>query len=73
MIEEITFSELNLYDKAAEIVVCASVKEDYVEECKAIWQRQAALINDTFTHSLVQAAFALLMLFYLCRYAECRI
>ena len=57
--------ELSLYDKTTSIVVCTSIKEDYANECKVIWDRQSTIINKTFTSTLIYAIFALLLFIYL--------
>ena len=57
--------ELSLYDKTTSIVVCTSIKEEYANECKVIWDRQSTIINKTFTSTLIFAIFALLLFIYL--------
>ena len=57
--------ELSLYDKTTSIVVCTSIKEEYANECKVIWDRQSTIINKTFTSTLIYAIFALLLFIYL--------
>ena len=57
--------ELSLYDKTTSIIVCTSIKNEYIAECKAKWDRQAAIVNDTFTEALFFAVLALLLLIYL--------
>lgn len=56
--------ELSLYDKTT-IVVCTSVKDAYVDECKVTWDRQESIVNDTFTSTLIYVIIALLLLIYL--------
>lgn len=47
------------------MVICTSVKESYVDECKATWDRQAAIINRIFASVLTCIVVALIMLVYL--------
>ena len=56
--------ELLLYDKTT-IVVCTSVKDAYVDECKVAWDRQESIVNDTFTSTLIYVIIALLLFIYL--------
>lgn len=53
--------EIPLHD----IVVCTSVKDAYVNECKALWNKQAAIVSETFAIVLICVVFALLLLIYL--------
>lgn len=53
--------EIQLHD----IVVCTSVKDSYVNECKALWEKQAAIVSETFAIVLICVVFALLLLIYL--------
>ncbi len=57
--------ELSLYDMTPSIVICTSVKEAYVNECKVVWDRQAAVVYDTFKIALICVIAALLLLIYL--------
>ncbi len=57
--------ELYRYDKTSSIVICTSVKEDYVNECKVLWDRQANIVYDTFKIALISVIAALLLLVYL--------
>ena len=57
--------ELSLYDKTTSIVVCTSIKEEYANECKVIWDRQSTLINETFTLTLIYVIIALILFIYL--------
>ncbi len=57
--------ELSLYDKTASIVVCTSVKESYVNECKVIWNRQASVVHETFKIAFSCVVASLLLLIYL--------
>jgi len=57
--------ELSLYDEKTSIVVCTSVKEAYVDECKVVWDRQSAMVNETFTTAVVYVVLALLLFIYL--------
>ena len=56
--------ELSLYDKTT-IVVCTSVKDAYVDECKVAWDRQESIVNDTFASTLIYVIIALLLFIYL--------
>lgn len=47
------------------MVICTSVKESYVDECKATWDRQSAMIKKIFASVLTCAAVALILLVYL--------
>ena len=47
------------------MVICTSVKESYVDECKATWDRQSAMIKKIFASVLTCAAIALILLVYL--------
>ncbi len=57
--------ELSLYDMTPSIVICTSVKEAYVNECKVVWDRQATVVHDTFKIALICVIAALLLLIYL--------
>lgn len=57
--------ELSLYDKTTSIVVCTSIKEAYVDECKVVWNRQENIVNDTFALTLIYVIIALLLFIYL--------
>ena len=57
--------ELSLYDKSTSIVVCTSIKEAYVDECKVVWDRQENIVNDTFASTLIYVIIALLLFVYL--------
>ena len=57
--------ELSLYDKTTSIVVCTSVKDAYVDECKVVWDRQENIVNDTFALTLIYVIIALLLFIYL--------
>ncbi len=57
--------ELYRYDKTSSIVICTSVKEDYVNECKVLWDRQANIVYDTFKIALICVIAALLLFVYL--------
>ena len=59
------FDELSLYDMTPSIVICTSVKEAYVNECKVVWDRQATVVHDTFKIALICVIAALLLLIYL--------
>ncbi len=55
---------LSLYDKTT-IVVCTSVKDAYVDECKVAWDRQESVVNNTFASTLIYVILALLLFIYL--------
>jgi hypothetical protein len=60
-----SIEEILPYDKTSNITIVTSVKEDYVAECKTVWERQASIINDTVKHSLAYSVIALILLVYL--------
>jgi len=55
---------LSLYDKTT-IVVCTSVKDAYVDECKVAWDRQESVVNNTFASTLIYVILAFLLFIYL--------
>ena len=57
--------EIFSYDKTTSITICTSVKEAYVNECKEVWDRQYAIVKETFVTLLVCAVISLLLLVYL--------
>lgn len=57
--------EIVLYDSTSTIIICCSVNEEAVAEYKAIWELQEGIVIDTFTHTIICAVVALLMLIYL--------
>ena len=57
--------EVSQFDKTSKITVCTNIKETYLEDCKVIWERQAAIVNDTFTEALFLVILAVLILIYL--------
>ena len=57
--------EIFSYDKTTSITICTSVKEAYVNECKEVWDRQSAIVKETFVTLLVCAVISLLLLVYL--------
>jgi len=57
--------EIAAYDNESTIIISCSVNEDTVAETKAIWELQEAIVTDTFTHTAVCAAVALMTLIYL--------
>ncbi len=58
-------NELSLYDKTTSIIVCTSIKEAYVNECKVVWDRQATVVHDTFKNAFICVIATLLLLIYL--------
>ncbi len=57
--------ELSLYDETTSIVVCTSVKDEYVDKCAVVWNEQAAIVYDTFTVTAIYVVLALLLFIYL--------
>lgn len=57
--------EIVIHDKTSTIIISCNVKEDAVAEYKAIWELQEGIVIDTFTHTIICAVVALLMLIYL--------
>ncbi len=57
--------ELLSYDNTTSIVVCTSVKDEYVDECKVAWDRQENIVNDTIVYTLIYVIIALLLFIYL--------
>ena len=57
--------EVPLHDSTTSIVVCTSIKDSYVNECKALWDHQSAIVRVAFTVVLICVVFALLFLIYL--------
>lgn len=57
--------EIVLYDSTSTIIICCSVNEETVAEYKATWELQEGIVIDTFTHTIICAVVALLMLIYL--------
>ncbi len=57
--------ELSHYDDPSSIVICASVKEEHVNECEAIWIRQHKTVTTVYTCGTLCALFALALLIYL--------
>lgn len=53
------------YDKTGTITISTKVKDEYVRECRVVWERQAAVINNTFTAALIFVVFAILFFVYL--------
>lgn len=57
--------EIFSYDKTTSITICTSVKEAYINECKEVWDRQSAIVKETFVTLLICAVISLLLLVYL--------
>lgn len=53
------------FDRTNTIMVCTSIKDAYVEECRLIWERQAVIVNDTLTKAVMSIVLALLLFVYL--------
>lgn len=58
-------NEIARYDETGSITVCTSIKEAYAETCAGLWERQARVVNDTFSKILILAVLALILLIYL--------
>ena len=59
------FEYINRYDKTSAITVCVSIKDSYAAQCKALWERQAAIVTETAAVGGLLALGALLQLTYL--------
>ena len=59
------FDEILSFDKKTPIIACTSIKETYVNECRTIWDRQAAIVRDTFVTLLVCIVVSLFTFVYL--------
>ncbi|MBQ9150903.1 MAG: HAMP domain-containing histidine kinase [Clostridia bacterium] len=59
------FDHIAAYDTASTLTILASVKQDYANQCKVMWERQEAIFIDTVSVALALAVFALLLLIYL--------
>lgn len=57
--------EIMYYDDTSTIIISCNIKEDAVAEYKATWELQEGIVIDTFTHTIICAVVALLMLIYL--------
>lgn len=57
--------EIIRYDSTSTIIISCSVNAEDVAEYKAIWELQEGIVIDTFTHTIICAIVALLMLIYL--------
>ena len=57
--------ELSLYDKATSIIICTSVKDAYIDECRVIWDRQESIVYNTVASTLIYVMIALLLFIYL--------
>ncbi|MBE7058670.1 MAG: hypothetical protein E7387_06175 [Ruminococcaceae bacterium] len=54
-----------IQESITSMVICTSIKEAYVDECKVIWYRQSAMINKIFASVLICAVVAILLFIYL--------
>lgn len=59
------FDEILSFDKKTPIIACTSIKETYVNECRTIWDRQAAIVRDTFVTLLACIVVSLFTFVYL--------
>lgn len=59
------FDEILSFDKKTPIIACTSIKETYVNECRTIWDRQAAIVRDTFVTLLACIVVSLFSFVYL--------
>lgn len=57
--------EISYYDKTTSVVICTSIKEEFAHECLLNWEKQFAIVNDTFRAAAIYAVLALLMFIYL--------
>ncbi len=57
--------EIVRYDSTSTIIISCSVNAEDVAEYKAIWELQEGIVIDTFTHTIICAVVALLMMIYL--------
>jgi signal transduction histidine kinase len=53
------------YDTTSTITVCAAIRADYVDACRDMWTKQAAIIDETMLTGGLFALGALLLLIYL--------
>ncbi len=58
-------NELSRFNQTDSIVVCTSVKDTYVDACKAVWDRQERIVYDTAEAILVCVVLVLLLFVYL--------
>ncbi len=57
--------ELYKFDETSTIVICSSIKQDYVNKVKVLWERQESIVIGTFTKAFVAGVIAVLLLIYL--------
>ena len=57
--------EIVRFDSTSTIIISCNVNEEDVAEYKAIWELQEGIVIDTFTHTIICAVVALLMMIYL--------
>lgn len=57
--------EIDRYDTTSTIIMSTSIKDNVVAEYKTVWEKQEAIVNNTFTQALVFVIAALLLLIYL--------
>ncbi len=56
---------LELFDTSSTFIISSNIKQEAVDEYKAIWERQESIVSNTFVETLVCAISALLLLIYL--------
>lgn len=57
--------EISIFDKNCSVTIAVSIKDEYVSQCKAIWERQATILNNTVKIDIVFIVATLLILIYL--------
>ncbi len=60
-----TLDEIERFDKTSTIVIGCSIKEECINEYKAIWEKQEDIVIDAIVQTLVCALTALVLLIYL--------
>lgn len=53
------------YDDTSTIIISANIKQEVIDEYKALWEKQQSIVIDTITQSLICIAVALVSLIYL--------
>ena len=57
--------ELYQFDDASTIVISCNIKQEVVDEYKALWEKQQSIVIGTITQVLICVAVALVALIYL--------
>ncbi len=57
--------ELSFYEDTSAITICASVKDEYANECKEIWDRQFNAVTDAFKYGIIYVITILILIIYL--------